>query len=66
LDPSEIDVHRIEYFRAVTDFAEMVTRGADLSAVCERARYVQLPFLRSWFRRFHRRSGCSLALKWRS
>src|SRR6267143_1337469 len=38
---SEIDVHRIEYFRAVADFAEMVTRGADLSVVCECARYVQ-------------------------
>ncbi len=42
---SEIDVHRIEYFRVVADFAEMVTQGADLSAVCERAPYVQSPVL---------------------
>ena len=42
---SEIDIHRIEYFRAVADLAEMVARGADLNAVCERARYVQSPVL---------------------
>ncbi len=42
---SEIDVHRIEYFRAVADFAQMVARGADLRAVCERAGYVQSPVL---------------------
>jgi len=40
-----MDVHRIEYFRAVADLAEMVARGADLSAVCERAPYVQSPVL---------------------
>lgn len=42
---NEIDVLRVEYFRAVAEFAVMVTRGADLSAVCERARYVQSPSL---------------------
>jgi hypothetical protein len=42
---SELDVHRIEYFRAVADYAEMVVRGADLSALCEGAPYVQSPVL---------------------
>src|SRR2546423_14431291 len=42
---SQIDVHRIEYFRAVADYAEMVVRGADLSALCEGAPYVQSPIL---------------------
>jgi len=37
----EIDVHRVEYFRAVADYAEMIARGADLKAVCERAIYLQ-------------------------
>src|SRR2546426_704806 len=37
----ELDLHRIEYFRAVADYAEMVSRGGDLRAVCEGARYVQ-------------------------
>ena len=38
---SELDRHRIEYFRAVADYADMVSRGGDLTAVCEGARYVQ-------------------------
>ena len=38
---SELDLHSIEYFRAVADYAEMVSRGGDLRAVCEGARYVQ-------------------------
>src|SRR5882724_2078132 len=41
----EVDLHRIEYFRAVADYAEMVSRGGDLTAVCEGARYVQSPLL---------------------
>ena len=42
---SELDFHRIEYFRAVAEYAELVTHGADLTAVCEGAPYVQSPAL---------------------
>src|SRR5439155_25576067 len=31
--------------RAVADYAEMVSRGGDLTTVCEGARYVQSPVL---------------------
>ena len=41
----ELDLHRIDYFRAVADYAEMVSRGGDLTTVCEGARYVQSPVL---------------------
>ena len=41
----ELELHRIEYFRSVADYAEMVSRGGDLTAVCEGARYVQSPVL---------------------
>ena len=53
---SEIDVHRIEYFRAVADFAER-SPAVQTSALCASAPVTcRLPFLRSWFRRFHHRS----------
>ena len=42
---SELDLQRIEYFRAVADYADMVSRGGDLTAVCQSARYVQCPAL---------------------
>ena len=42
---SELELHRVEYFRSVADYAEMVRRGGDLTAVCEGAHYVQSPVL---------------------
>jgi len=42
---SGLDFHRIEYFHAVAEYAELAIHGADLTAVCEGAGYVQSPAL---------------------
>jgi len=42
---SGLDFHRIEYFHAVAEYAELAIHGADLTAVCEGARYLQSPAL---------------------
>ena len=36
----DLDAERIEYFRAVADYAEMVSRGADLRFLVDGADYV--------------------------
>jgi hypothetical protein len=44
-DALALDEHRISYYRAVADFADMVGRGADLHLLVDRAEYVINPQL---------------------